>query len=78
MSEIVIGNSNNSPNDAPGFTGTISCVQLYNAKLNEAEIEWKKGCGEAASYKSSVCPEEYILLHETCIKVSVLFHIYNA
>ena len=30
----------------------------------------KKRCGDAASYQTSVCPDEYLLLHGKCIKVS--------
>ena len=52
------------------FHGSISCLQLYNVALNEAEVINKSKCQDLPdSAKSSPCPEDFISYQHKCIKV---------
>lgn len=51
------------------FTGSISCLQVYNLALNEAEIPQKKSCNDAKDAQTNVCPSEYTLINDVCFKV---------
>ena len=52
------------------FDGSISCLQVYNKALNEAEMAQKKDCSDAKETKTNICPSDYILLRDMCYKVS--------
>ena len=51
------------------FSGSISCFQIYNKGLNEAEVEQKKNCHDAKETQTSSCPPEYTLIKDMCLKV---------
>ena len=58
------------PPDNEKFHGSVSCVQIYNAAMNEAELITKMNCPDLpVSTKSSPCPEGYNPYKEKCIKV---------
>lgn len=52
------------------FQGSVSCVQIYNAAINEAAMVMKKNCSNLImTYAAPPCPEEYHLFMNTCIQV---------
>ena len=51
------------------FSGSDSCFQIYNKGLNEAEVAQKKNCYDAKEIQTSICPPEYTLLKDICVKV---------
>ena len=52
------------------FHGSISCFQLYNKAMTDAEIITKRDCPDIAqSSKSSPCPTGYKIYQTKCIKV---------
>ena len=52
------------------FHGSVSCLQIYNVAMNEAELITKKKCPDLpASTKSSPCPEGFNAYKNKCIKV---------
>ena len=67
-SAIGIGNFN-SGLQTRSFSGSISCLQLYNTALNEAEVRLKKECIDANEYKTEICPDGYSLIKNMCYKV---------
>ena len=53
------------------FQGSVSCLQWYNAAMNEAELITKKDCPDLPqSTKASPCPDGYSRYKEKCIKVN--------
>ena len=55
------------------FRGSLSCLQIYNAAMNEAELITKKNCPDSdVSTKSSSCPDGYTPYKMICIKVAIL------
>ena len=71
-SRLVIGAIQNVTAD-PGafpFHGSISCLQIYSAALNPAQIQLKSKCLDAAKYQSSPCPSGFQLYDGICISVS--------
>ena len=73
--KIQIGGLGNN-NNWPVFQGSVSCVQLYNVAMNDAEILIKRDCPDVPqSSKSERCPEGFIVYVDKCIKVSELIHI---
>ena len=58
---------------AKRFHGSVSCVQVYNVGMNEAELITKKNCPDLpASSKSSSCPEGFNAYNNKCIKVTII------
>ena len=73
--KIQIGGLGNG-NDWPVFQGSVSCLQLYNVAMNDAEILIKRDCPDVPqSSKSELCPEGFIVYEDKCIKVSELMHV---
>ena len=54
------------------FSGSISCLQIYNKGLNEAEVAQKKDCNDAKDTQTSICPPEYKLIKNICLKVQII------
>ena len=52
------------------FHGSVSCFQIYNTAMNEAELITKKECPDLPpSTKASPCPDGYSKYKQKCIKV---------
>ena len=65
-----------SDNTWPVFQGSVSCLQLYNVAMNDAEILIKRDCPDVPqSSKSELCPEGFIVYEDKCIKVSEFMHV---
>ena len=57
-------------NDEKRFHGSISCLQMYNVAMNEAEVINKTKCPDLPiATKSSPCPEDFNSYRDKCIKV---------
>ena len=61
-----------------GFTGSVSCIQVFDQALHEAEISLKKNCpnlddpdAEHGLTRSpnSACPKDFELIYDMCYKV---------
>ena len=56
--------------DEKRFHGSISCLQIYNVVMNEAEVINKTECPDLpTTTKSSPCPEDFHPYGDKCIKV---------
>ena len=54
------------------FSGVISCLQVYNRALNEAEMDQKRNCKDGIQTMTEVCPPEYTLIKNMCLKVGIV------
>ena len=54
------------------FSGSVSCVQVFNKGLNQAEIDLKKFCPDVNKEDHVIvpCPSSYELVEGLCVKVS--------
>ena len=69
VNKIVIGGSRFDQME--NFQGSASCVQLYNAGLDQAEIHYRKDCKAAAgSMMKSMCETGYSYYDGVCYLVS--------
>ena len=61
------------------FQGSISCLQLYNVAMNDAEILTKQDCPDVSqSSKSVPCPDGYKIYQDKCIKVIEILQMINS
>ena len=63
----------------PMFLGSVSCVQLFNRGLNQAEINLKRYCPDVdqATHVKVPCPANYELVEGMCLKVSTCSNTLN-
>ena len=57
------------------FLGSVSCVQLFNRGLNQAEIDFKRYCPDVdqQTHVKVPCPDKYELIEGLCLKVTTFF-----
>ena len=66
--KIQIGGVGETPSHR--FHGSLSCFQIYNIAMNEAEMITKKSCSDLPpTSKASPCPHGFIVFENKCIKV---------
>lgn len=65
---LIGGSRHQAPQE--NFEGGISCVQIYNAFLNEAQIHIRKNCSVVESAKSAKCPQNYEYFDGQCYMIS--------
>jgi hypothetical protein len=63
-----IQNVTQDPSAFP-FHGSLSCLQMYTAALNPAQIQFKSNCTDAATYLKTPCPDKYTYYDGICIGV---------
>ena len=61
------------------FSGSVSCVQVFNKGLNQAEIDLKKFCPDVNKENHVIvpCPSSYELVEGLCVKVSFTLFIFR-
>ena len=68
--KIQIGGRNPSVQSDNAFQGSISCLQVYDVALNEAQIARKMNCPDADPMtKSRPCPPGFKSHQDACYKV---------
>lgn len=50
------------------FGGSVSCLQIYNTALNEAQIFHKKNCSDGGGTVNAQCPAGFTPYDGTCLK----------
>ncbi len=70
---VVIGSDVYEASGGEGFSGSISCLQIFNFALDSATVHLKKHCPDLPSeHQAKNCPQGYDYYDGMCYKVITL------
>ena len=65
---LIVGAILNQTSSFP-FAGSVSCLQMFASSLNPAEIQYKRNCTDAATFRTPPCLTGYQLYDGICVMV---------